>query len=47
LRLLPIEQSQVPEYAFALAAAWLRGKLAAQILCDEMVLVPVLDHPSV
>jgi hypothetical protein len=45
--LLPIEDSQVPKYAFALAAARLRGKLAAQNLCDEMVIVPVLDNPWV
>jgi hypothetical protein len=47
LRSLPIERSQVPKYAFALAAARLRGKLAAQSLCDEMVIVPVLDNPWV
>jgi len=47
LRLLRIEHSQVPKYAVALAAARLRGKLAAQLSCDEMVIVPVLDDPCV
>ena len=45
LRLLPIEHSQVPKYAFALAAARLRGNLAVQLPCDEMVTVPILDKP--
>jgi len=45
LRLLRVEHSHVPKYAFALAAAWLRKKLAAQLCCDEMVNVPVLDNP--
>jgi hypothetical protein len=47
LRLLPVEHSQVPKYPFALAAARLRGKLETQSLCDEMVIVPVLDNPCV
>jgi len=47
LRLLPVEHSQVPKYAVALAAARLRGKLAAQFSCDEMVIVPVLDNPRI
>ena len=47
LRLPPIEHSQVPKYAPALAAARLQGKLAVQLSCDEMVVVPVLDNPRV
>jgi len=43
----PIEHSQVPKYAPALAAAMLQGKLAVQLACDEMVVVPVLDNPRV
>ena len=47
LRLLRVEHSHVPKYAFALAAVWLRKKLVAQLCCDEMVNVPKLDNPSV
>ncbi len=46
-RVLPIEHSQVPKYAFALAAARLRGKLAVELPCDEMVMIPILDNPCV
>jgi hypothetical protein len=47
LRVLPIEHSQVPKHALALAAARLRGELVLQLPCDEMVVVPVLDNPWV
>jgi len=47
LRLLLVKQSRVPKYAVALAAARLRRRLVAQFLCDEMVIVPVLDNPRV
>jgi hypothetical protein len=47
LRLLSIEHSQVPKYAFALAAARLQGKLVVQLSCNQMVIVPVLDSPRV
>lgn len=47
MRLLPVEHSQVPKYAFALAAARLRGKLMAQLSSDKMVVIPILDDPRV
>ncbi len=47
LRLLLIQHSQIPKYAFALAAARLRGKLLTQFPCHEMILVPILNSPWV
>ena len=47
LRLLLVKHSHVPKYAVALAAARSRGKLVAQLLCDEMVIVPELDNACI
>jgi hypothetical protein len=47
LRLLPIEDSQVPKYAVALAATRLRRKLVSQFSGDKMVIVPILYNPCV
>jgi hypothetical protein len=47
LCLLPIEDSQVPKYAVALAATRLRRKLVSQLSGDKMVIVPILYNPCV
>ena len=47
LRFLAVKSSQIPECPVPLAAARLRGKLALQLSCDEMIGVPILDDPRV
>jgi len=47
LRFLVVKSSQIPQYPAALAAARLRGELALQLCCNEMVFIPILDDPHV
>ena len=47
LRFLAVKSSQIPEYPAAIAAARLRGELALQLCCNEMVFIPILDDPHV
>jgi len=46
-RFLAVKSSQIPKCLVPLAAARLRGKLALQLSCNEMVFIPILDDPRV